>query len=354
MDFTGLITCIKLSIIMAKCGKNSSAPAARGASGWHQPRLASIARGAGTPGPRGGLARQCEGGWHAWPARGAGTPVRGGLARLARAGGWHACPRGGLARLAREGGWIALPARGAGTLGPRVGRGAGTPGLARELAPASRRASQACPARAGGWQGPARQAARPSLQARAPGLSRAGGGLARPRAPGSSPQPPGARPRPVPRGRGAAMAARGRSPQPSGARPRPVPRGRGAGRAPRARAQAPKGQGPSALGPRAPGPQAPVPQCPSAPVPRARARRARARACFVFDSRVFAGRKSGLRYRGYISGHPLPPLFFRCTAAPHPWQARGHLPPGPPQDQVGGTPLKSNKCHWSSSRGRHY
>jgi hypothetical protein len=75
---------------------------------------------------------------------------------------------------------------------------------------------------------------------------------------------------------------------------------------------------------------------------------------FAGRSRVFTGRKSGLRYRGYISGHPLPPLFFRCTAAPHPWQARGHLPPGPPQDQVGGTPLKSNKCHWSSSRGRHY
>ena len=71
-------------------------------------------------------------------------------------------------------------------------------------------------------------------------------------------------------------------------------------------------------------------------------------------SRVFAGRKSGLRYRGYISGHPLPPLISPCTAAPHPWQARGHLPPGPLQDQVGGTPLKSNKCHWSSSRGRHY
>jgi len=314
---------------MAKCGKNSSAPAARGASGWHQPRLASIARGAGTPGPRGGLARQCEGGWHAWPARGAGTPVRGGLARLARAGGWHACPRGGLARLAREGGWIALPARGAGTLGPRVGRGAGTPGLARELAPASRRASQACPARAGGWQGPARQAARPSLQARAPGLSRAGGGLARPRAPGSSPQPPGAR-------------------------PRPVPRGRGAGRAPRARAQAPKGQGPSALGPRAPGPQAPVPQCPSAPVPRARARRARARACFVFDSRVFAGRKSGLRYRGYISGHPLPPLSSRCTAPRDPRRAHGHHATCPPPRPGMGHPLKSNKCHWSSSRGRHY
>ena len=75
---------------------------------------------------------------------------------------------------------------------------------------------------------------------------------------------------------------------------------------------------------------------------------------FAGRSGVFAGRKSGLRYRGYISGHPLPPLFFRCTAAPHPWQARGHLPPGPPQDQVGGTPLKSNKCHWSSGRGRHY
>jgi hypothetical protein len=71
-------------------------------------------------------------------------------------------------------------------------------------------------------------------------------------------------------------------------------------------------------------------------------------------NRVFAGRKSGLRYRGYISGHPLPPLISPCTAAPHPWQARGHLPPGPPQDQAGGTPLKSNKCHWSSSRGRHY
>ncbi|KAJ6757855.1 hypothetical protein OIU74_027020 [Salix koriyanagi] len=28
-------------------------------------------------------------------------------------------------------------------------------------------------------------------------------------------------------------------------------------------------------------------------------------------SRVFSGRKSDLRYRGYISGHPLPLLFFR-------------------------------------------
>jgi len=75
------------------------------------------AGGAGTPGPRGGLARLARGGgWHAWPAPGAGTP--------ARAGGWHAWPargactpgpRGGLARLASAGGWHAWPARGAGT-----------------------------------------------------------------------------------------------------------------------------------------------------------------------------------------------------------------------------------------------
>ncbi|KAJ6733281.1 CHITINASE (CLASS IB) / HEVEIN [Salix koriyanagi] len=45
-------------------------------------------------------------------------------------------------------------------------------------------------------------------------------------------------------------------------------------------------------------------------------------------NRVLAGRKSGLPYQGYLSGHPLPPLFF-----PHPWQAHGHLPPDPPQDQ---------------------
>ena len=35
MDFTGLISCRKLPVIMAKCGDHSSSPAARGASGWH-------------------------------------------------------------------------------------------------------------------------------------------------------------------------------------------------------------------------------------------------------------------------------------------------------------------------------
>ncbi|KAJ6756879.1 hypothetical protein OIU74_026180 [Salix koriyanagi] len=64
-------------------------------------------------------------------------------------------------------------------------------------------------------------------------------------------------------------------------------------------------------------------------------------------NRVF---DTGATYRAIHSPHFL----FRCTAAPHPWQAHVHLPPGPTQDQVGGTPLKSNKCPWSSSRGRHY
>jgi hypothetical protein len=35
MDFTGLVSCGKLPVIMAKCGDRSSPPAARGASGWH-------------------------------------------------------------------------------------------------------------------------------------------------------------------------------------------------------------------------------------------------------------------------------------------------------------------------------
>jgi len=64
-------------------------------------------------------------------------------------------------------------------------------------------------------------------------------------------------------------------------------------------------------------------------------------------NRVF---DTGATYRAIHSPH----LFPHAQHPPHPWQARGHLPPGPPQDQAGGTPLKSNKCHWSSSRGRHY
>ena len=282
MDFTGLISCIKLSIIIAKCGKNSSSPTARGASGWHQPRLASIARGAGTPVPRGGLARLARaGGWHAWPGRGAGTP--------ARAGGWHACPRGG---------WHAWPARGAGTPGPRGG-------LARLNARGLARL-------AGGWQGPARQAPRPSLHARAPGMSRAGGGVPWPRA--------GARPRPVPRGRGTAIAARGRSPQACPAREGGW---QGPARA-RPSAQGPRAKGPRAQGPRAPGPQAPVPQCPRAQ--GAGAARARARACFVFDSRVFAGRKSGLPYRS--------------SAPQDPRRAHGHHATCPPPKTRHGAPPK--------------
>lgn len=34
-DFTGLVSCGKLPVIMVKCGDHSSSPAARGASGWH-------------------------------------------------------------------------------------------------------------------------------------------------------------------------------------------------------------------------------------------------------------------------------------------------------------------------------
>uniref|UniRef100_A0A6N2NK60 Senescence-associated protein n=1 Tax=Salix viminalis TaxID=40686 RepID=A0A6N2NK60_SALVM len=62
-------------------------------------------------------------------------------------------------------------------------------------------------------------------------------------------------------------------------------------------------------------------------------------------NRVF---DTGATYRAIHSPH----LFPHAQHPPHPWQARGHLPPGPPQDQAGGTPLKSNKCHWSSSRGK--
>ncbi|KAG6384450.1 hypothetical protein SASPL_155735 [Salvia splendens] len=216
------------------------------AGGWP----AWPARGAGPPGPRGGLGRL--------PARGAGTPgPRGGLARLARAGGWHACPRGGLARLAREGGWPAWPRAGARPCCPRPvprGRGAGMasrgispllpqacparaggwqarpargsspqpPGArprpvprgrgalraprARQIAQASRRAPQACPARAGGCHGRA--------QALAPGLvwkaSRYHGDMREPQQLASRSGGVGLAPRTVP---WAAMAARGRSPQ---------------------------------------------------------------------------------------------------------------------------------------------
>jgi len=129
MDFTGLIGFGKLPVIMATCGDHSSSPAARGASGWHhglspglpwpragarpslqarapglsragaRPSLQARAPGLSRAGARPSLQARAPGlsragGWHAWPARGAGTPCpRGGLARLARAVGWHAWPR---------------------------------------------------------------------------------------------------------------------------------------------------------------------------------------------------------------------------------------------------------------------
>jgi len=94
----------------------------------------------------------------------------------------------------------------------RIGRGArleawtaragGWQGLARELAPASRRAPQACPARAGGWQGLARELAPASRRAPLPVLARA-----RELAPGLARA--GARPRPGPRGRSPQAFPRG-------------------------------------------------------------------------------------------------------------------------------------------------
>ena len=81
-------------------------------------------------------------------------------------------------------------------------RAGGWQGLARELAPASRRAPQACPARPGGWQGPARELAPASRRAPLPVLARAGGcqGRARELAPGLARA--GARPRPFRAGAG--------------------------------------------------------------------------------------------------------------------------------------------------------
>ncbi|KAJ6756874.1 hypothetical protein OIU74_026176 [Salix koriyanagi] len=62
-------------------------------------------------------------------------------------------------------------------------------------------------------------------------------------------------------------------------------------------------------------------------------------------NRVFAGRKSGLRYRGYISGHPLPPLFFPLHSSPTP-VAGPWAPATWPDPRPGrGHPLKSNKYH---------
>jgi len=259
-----MIPCGKLSIIMAKCGKHSSSPAARGASGCHQTRRASLTRGTGR-------------------TRGAGRASRRspqpGLARAPQA-----CP-------ARAGGWQACPAR--------------------ARAPASRRAPRACPARARGCQGRARagpycpcppragagrDAASRELGPAATGLFLAGGW------------------------QGPARQAEGLSAR---------------------RARAPKPQGPRALGPRAPGPQAPVPQGPG----RGRGARARVRVSSL---------GVGSSIPGLHIGPSTPPLFPRCTAPQHPRRARGHPPPGPTQDQAGGTPLKSNKCHCSSGRGRHY
>ena len=71
-------------------------------------------------------------------------------------------------------------------------------------------------------------------------------------------------------------------------------------------------------------------------------------------SRVFAGRSrvfdTGATYRAIHSPH-----FSPGAQQPHTRGGPvGTTPPGPTQDQAGGTPLKSNKCHWSSGRGRHY
>jgi hypothetical protein len=75
---------------------------------------------------------------------------------------------------------------------------------------------------------------------------------------------------------------------------------------------------------------------------------------FAGRSRVFPGRSrvfdTGATYRAIHSPHFSP-------GAQHPHTRGGPvgtMPPGPTQDQAGGTPLKSNKCHWSSGRGRHY
>uniref|UniRef100_A0A6N2MFF4 Regulator of rDNA transcription protein 15 n=1 Tax=Salix viminalis TaxID=40686 RepID=A0A6N2MFF4_SALVM len=158
-----------------KMREKTAARCCAGASGWHQPRLASIARGAGRPVPRGGwharpargLARLPAGGWHALPARGLARLAREGAGTPGPRGGWHAWPARGLARLAREGAWHAWPAGGC-TPGPR---GAGTPGPSGAGTPA--RAGAGTPAPRGGWHAwPARGLGR---------LSREGAGTPGPR-----------------------------------------------------------------------------------------------------------------------------------------------------------------------------
>uniref|UniRef100_A0A6N2N888 Senescence-associated protein n=1 Tax=Salix viminalis TaxID=40686 RepID=A0A6N2N888_SALVM len=180
MDFTGLITCIKLSIIIANAGK-TAARLLRGGIGLAPAPPSSIARGAGRPVPRGGQAAVRAGA--GTPGRaGAGTPARaGGLARLARAGaarlaaggctpgragagtpaarGLARLPAQGLARLLR-GGLARLARAGAGTPGRR---GAGTPG-ARPRGAGTRPARRGAAARlivgfAGGTVSPGLQSA---------------------------------------------------------------------------------------------------------------------------------------------------------------------------------------------------
>ena len=237
-----MISCRKLSVIMAKCGETSSSPAARGASGWPQLRLASPARGAGRAARASlpGLPR--AGGWQAWLARGAGTSR--GAARASRA-------------------------RARGCL--RVARGAGRP-AARGGLPRHRASCPLLP----------QASARGGLT----GLPRAGGcqGIA-----GSCPLLPQA----------SARQAAGQSPLPPQACA-----ARGPCRAARARAQGPKGakgaKGARAPGPQAPAPQRPRPSGPSAPVPRARARRARARVV-----RPWGAERAVDRRRGSVPGHWL-------------------------------------------------
>ena len=210
------------------------------------------------------------------------------------------------------GGWQGLQARAPAWPRPRA------PGLSRA---------------GGGLAGLPRAGARPSLQARAPGLSRAGEGLPGPRA--SWPLLPLPPPRGGWQGCGVARARPCRHrPVPRGGLAGPRAPGRGAVGTPRARAQAPRAKGPRAQGPR--------PSGPSAPGPRARARRARARACFVFGSRVF---DTGATYRA-IHSPTFPPVHSTPTPAAGPWAPATWPHPRP-------APLKSNKCHWSSSRGRH-
>ena len=50
-------------------------------------------------------------------------------------------------------------------------------------------------------------------------------------------------------------------------------------------------------------------------------------------------------YRATGFPHFFSRMKMPCPAPQHPWQAHGHHATWPHQDQVGGTPLKSNKCH---------